>query len=186
MIEGLFSQFCHSRCIGEKLIHSIQWMSQVLITYQNQLKGLAEHLMNCKNRLHIFQFKRCHRYKRPLISPSELSSNHKDNLYVYNVPNFSNCFHIYCVIIHISSSGYLDMLNRQQGFITNKKEFYCNFLDKIDFHCDEYQESIDSLWNVLIISSIFSIIKILQQICQKAVSLKTVVETSKLLKPQGL
>lgn len=37
------------------------------------------------------------------------------------------------------------MLYRKQGFITNKKEFYCNVLDKIDFHCDEYQNSIDSV-----------------------------------------
>lgn len=90
------------------------------------------------NRLHIFQFKRWHGHKRHLLSPSGLSSNHKDNLYVYNVPNFSNCFPIFCVITHINSSRSLDMLYRKQGFITNKKEFYCNVLDKIDFHCDEH------------------------------------------------
>ena len=149
-------------------------------------KGLVEHLMRTGSIVFSLW---CRGYKRHLVSPSGVSSNQKANLCIYNVSKFSNCFHMCCVIIHINSSGCLDMLCRKHDFflLQNKKRvfFYCNFSDKNDFHSDEYQKGSESTQYILIISSIFGMTKSFNRFAGKQCFLVTV-DISKPWKPQGL
>lgn len=123
------------------------------------------------------------------MSPSGLSSNQKVNLYIYNVSKFSKCFHICYVIIHINSSGCLDILCRKHDFFfffncKIKKGFCfffnCNFWDKNDFYPDEYQKSSESMSNY---EQYIWMIKSLNKFARKQ-CLTT--EISKPCKPQGL